>query len=364
MARIPKLDSAGRFLAADVNAQIDARTKATMRADLPALAKELKIGGVDGSVPIFPTLAEAQAWEAANPGKIALTIETPPDPGSWTPKAPAFDVVKKTITIPTDAGATYTVDGVTKAGVVTVSAPATVTVRAVAKPGYTLVGTTEWSKFFEETMNAYDKAALALSPQYYYRLDDSALPLRNRGVGGPLTLQQTSAAQLGKSPLGVGATAHAGARPWFVGASTFASWAAYTLAAVVDIKANTSAALIGWITGAGPVLSYSTGPSGTDGQPLNRVQFGATSSALATVNDRVTNLTPGTPVHVAITSDGATVRAYINGAEVKNAAAQPISGDHLFFGQADPGRVAGIVVDGTKAFTSAQIKALSDAVAR
>ena len=88
MARIPKLDSAGKFLAADVNAQIDARTKATMRADLPALAKELKIGGVDGSVPIFPTLAEAQAWEAKNPGKKALTLEpstpdtTAPNPGS------------------------------------------------------------------------------------------------------------------------------------------------------------------------------------------------------------------------------------------------------------------------------------------
>ena len=87
MARIPKLDPAGRFLAADVNAQIDARTKATMRADLPALAKELKIGGVDGSVPIFPTLAEAQAWEAANPGKKALTLEpSTPDttPPTWT----------------------------------------------------------------------------------------------------------------------------------------------------------------------------------------------------------------------------------------------------------------------------------------
>lgn len=49
MARIPKLDSAGRFLAADVNAQIDARTKATLRADLPALAEELEIGGGSGS---------------------------------------------------------------------------------------------------------------------------------------------------------------------------------------------------------------------------------------------------------------------------------------------------------------------------
>ena len=48
MARIPKLDAAGKFLAADVNAQIDARTKATMRADLPALAKELKIGSGSG----------------------------------------------------------------------------------------------------------------------------------------------------------------------------------------------------------------------------------------------------------------------------------------------------------------------------
>ena len=39
-------------------------------------------------VPIFATLAEAQAWEAANPGKIALTLEpsatdtTPPNPGT------------------------------------------------------------------------------------------------------------------------------------------------------------------------------------------------------------------------------------------------------------------------------------------
>ena len=57
MARIPKLDSAGRFLAADVNAQIDARTKATMRADLPALAKELKIGGGSGVEQVSGTVA-------------------------------------------------------------------------------------------------------------------------------------------------------------------------------------------------------------------------------------------------------------------------------------------------------------------
>lgn len=97
MARIPKLDSAGKFLAADVNAQIDARTKATMRADLPALAKELKIGGVDGSVPIFATLAEAQAWEAANPGKKALTLE----PSTPDTTAPTWNATL-TVGTPTD----------------------------------------------------------------------------------------------------------------------------------------------------------------------------------------------------------------------------------------------------------------------
>ena len=40
-------------------------------------------GGIAGAIPIFATLAEAQAWEAANPGRAALTIEpqesdTPP----------------------------------------------------------------------------------------------------------------------------------------------------------------------------------------------------------------------------------------------------------------------------------------------
>lgn len=42
----------------------------------------------DDTIPIFPTLAEAQAWEVANPGRVALTIEdqspdtVPPSPGT------------------------------------------------------------------------------------------------------------------------------------------------------------------------------------------------------------------------------------------------------------------------------------------
>lgn len=42
-------------------------------------------GGIAGAIPIFATLAEAQAWEAANPGKVALTTEgEAAGPPTWT----------------------------------------------------------------------------------------------------------------------------------------------------------------------------------------------------------------------------------------------------------------------------------------
>ena len=44
---VPFLDGKGELATPTVLSQIDARTKATMRADLPALADELNIGGVD-----------------------------------------------------------------------------------------------------------------------------------------------------------------------------------------------------------------------------------------------------------------------------------------------------------------------------
>ena len=45
-------------------------------------------GGIAGAVPIFESLAEARAWEEANPGRLALTLEAsipdtvPPNPGT------------------------------------------------------------------------------------------------------------------------------------------------------------------------------------------------------------------------------------------------------------------------------------------
>ena len=151
MARIPKLDAAGKFLAADVNAQIDARTKATMRADLPALAKDLKIGGSGGGV-YYDKDGKAVRYvyvvSDTDPGKTRVvdgeTVEvwwvqtTPPDPMQSTPIGVTQDLTARSYTVPSDPVATYTVDGVAKAaGTYSVSTAAqTIQWAAVAKPGY------------------------------------------------------------------------------------------------------------------------------------------------------------------------------------------------------------------------------------
>ena len=57
-------------------------------------------------VPIFETLAEAEAWEAANPGKVALTLEgqEPAGPVDWEATAPSFNLATGEVTIPDDEG--------------------------------------------------------------------------------------------------------------------------------------------------------------------------------------------------------------------------------------------------------------------
>ena len=169
MARIPKLDSAGRFLAADVNAQIDARTKATMRADLPALAKELKIGGVEGSVPIFPTLAEAEAWEAAHPGKTALTLE-PSTPDTTAPTAGSLSVTTS------QTSATLTVSGASDD-------------RGVA--GYAFkVGSGAWSAW--QDSGSYTASGLTQSTSYTFqhKVKDAA---GNETLGASVAKSTTAA---------------------------------------------------------------------------------------------------------------------------------------------------------------------------
>lgn len=78
--------------------ELELVTDAELRRQLPALAEELGIGAT--GVPIFATLAEAEEWEAANPGKKALTLEasTPDTTAPTWPAGAAMSVVKTDVT--------------------------------------------------------------------------------------------------------------------------------------------------------------------------------------------------------------------------------------------------------------------------
>ena len=146
-------------------------------------------GGIAGMVPIFATLAEAQAWEDANPGRTALTIESPADPGAWVAAAPSFSTEDRTYTIPADAGATYQVNDVaaTEGTYPVGDGAVSVTVQAVARMGYTLAPPTSWTHSWPAApAETYTEAVLADTPVHFLPLDDPAgvASARNLGLDG------------------------------------------------------------------------------------------------------------------------------------------------------------------------------------
>ena len=90
----------------DVRLVRESKFRPLLDQHLPAAAEAAKIGGggVDGAVPIFPTLAEAEEWEAAHPGKTALTLE-PSTPDTTAPTAGSLSVTTS------QTSATLTVSG-------------------------------------------------------------------------------------------------------------------------------------------------------------------------------------------------------------------------------------------------------------
>lgn len=122
-------------------------------------------------VPIFGSQAEAVAWEAENPGRVALWFDsgTEPEPGDVevTATGPTWtdDTVNGggTWTTPTETGITYSpASGTATPG-------QSVTVTATAKPGYVLQGTSSWQHTFPtatvatavEFMGFHDVAAVS-----------------------------------------------------------------------------------------------------------------------------------------------------------------------------------------------------------
>ena len=313
-------------------------------------------------VPIFETLAEAEAWEAANPGKIALTLEgqEPVEPIVWEAAAPSFDVMSGTVTIPTDAGATYTVNGAaTEAGTHPVTVPSTVTVAAVAKGGYTLAGVMEWVQEFEENPVPYDGPASAAP--FYYRLDEPAVHAgapQNRGSSGanPWSVNARFA-RYGEVGAGVGVTAVGGSTNangsipqtrWWLDDSTVP--AAYTFAVAMNYQ------------GSSPGLALCR-----DWGQGKKIEFNQVGED--------TILPDGTRVagfegihHVAFTWDGTTRHIYLDGQLHRTdqmtwaTTAGIVLAERA--GATTTTTIAGLVIDKSRAWTGAEIKALSEAVTR
>ena len=136
-------------------------------------------GGIAGAVPIFATLAEAEAWEAANPGRKALTVEPPetdvdpPTPGTLTVS-------------PTDITANLTVTGASDNRAIT---------------GYAFRrGTGTWSDW--QVGNTYTATGLTPGTEYTFqhKVRDGA---GNEALGAPVT--RTTAAMSAKTPQQIGA---------------------------------------------------------------------------------------------------------------------------------------------------------------
>lgn len=145
-------------------------TDAELRRQLPALAKELKIGGVAGSVPIFPTLAEATAWEAANPGKKALTLE-PSTPDTTPPSAGVLSVT------PAHTSAALSVSGASDD-------------RAVTGYSFQVGATGAWSVW--QSSPSFTATGLTVSTSYSFRhkVRDAA---GNESLGAAVTVSTTAA---------------------------------------------------------------------------------------------------------------------------------------------------------------------------
>lgn len=136
-------------------------TDAELRRQLPALADELGIGGgVAGSVPIFQTLAEAQAWEAKNPGKKAFYVADPVTGEDTSGVVPDSDTTGPT-------GATVAVSGVSASGyTVTVSGAVDVEtgLHATAPYAFSKDGGATWTAW--QASPSYSVTGLEASTTY------------------------------------------------------------------------------------------------------------------------------------------------------------------------------------------------------
>lgn len=116
-------------------------------------------------VPIFETLAEAEAWEAAHPGKTAYYLDadgttTPATPSGVAVTWPAQDDDKNLLTWATNPAYKFTVGGQTiTSPYAGPSGAGTTIVQAVANSGYTLDGATSKTYTWTAPLGVYETYA-------------------------------------------------------------------------------------------------------------------------------------------------------------------------------------------------------------
>ena len=399
MARIPKLDSAGKFLAADVNAQIDARTKATMRADLPALAKELNIGGgmPEGGQPgqVLTTGTDGKAaWQAPVAASASKVGGVQPASGWWldsgnvyaTPTPDTVPPVAGTLTVTTTSSkATLTVSGASDDRALNAAPYSFSKDNGITWSGWQSAPTFEFTGLAQGTtftfrhrvrdaegnvslgvgvakatavqVSAYRDAVLALAPSDYYPLDDATTGptnnlYRNLGNASPLTgVIQAPNTTVGAPGIGDGATSVSIVSGGLVVNTTALAGATkFTATVLVDVVKST-----GMVFGAHWTVMSAEITAGPD----------VTPKLTAWVDSK--NLNVATPAVVTgrhmltFTYDGTTVRFYWDGQLAGQAAPTTWTNGYpnkeTGVGLAE-GRAAGLAFFRGKALTDAQVQSL------
>ena len=296
-------------------------------------------------VPIFATLAEAQAWEAANPGKIALTLEgqEPPEPDD--PPIPGFLQV-----LPSDVSATLTVSGASDAeGAVEYAfrVDAGAWSEWQSEPSFTATGLTRDTDYsfqhrvqdaggnvvegvavqartLSEAPIPYDMAARALNPAFYLPGDG----LVNEGWGSASLQQSSNASQDGAALAGwpdarrveasgydrftTGAPMPAGGGQRPFGASIIVHFADFNPGAA--LFSDNSGALLG--QGASGFPLFLAGKQRSSATAWD-IRAGGEHDTAATIAGEFPLDTPHTGTYVVgVDYDGTTAIHYVNGAVV------------------------------------------------
>lgn len=289
------------------------------------------------------------------------------DKNAYPPKAPTFSIANSNYIIPSDEGVTYQVNGETKsAGTYQVTPPVKIDIVSVAKTGYTLAGTTSWSKTYDKNVSAYEVAALSMNPEHYYPLNEAAAPYSDKGlVPVPLsTLDQSKViASPGIGGIASGSIKVTGGVGVRAGNLLPSGTSKYTVA--MAIKANsitTPSGQLAALWGNNYIKVDLANDYGTTPTYVHSIKDG---SGVAKAVKKV--FTQDLSIHhLAFTYDGTNIATYVDGVLAGTAAASGSvsTGNWLQLAYINDYFVSGIIVDSTRAFTVSEIKSLSDALVR